>query len=39
MGDKIVNFRDLNVWKLGKEITVNIYRITKTFPKEELRLL
>ena len=36
MGEKIVNFRDLDVWKLGKEITVNIYRITKTFPKEEL---
>lgn len=36
MGEKIVNFRDLNVWKLGKEITVDIYGITKAFPKEEL---
>ena len=32
---KIKNFRDLDVWKLGKEITLNIYRVTQTFPKEE----
>ena len=33
---KIKNFRDLEVWKLGKEIVSDIYRITQDFPKEEL---
>jgi len=36
MGDKIRNFRDLEVWKLGKEIIITIYGATKTFPKEEI---
>ena len=36
MENKIKNFRDLDVWKLGKEIALNIYKITKEFPKEEL---
>ncbi len=27
---------DLNSWKLGHELVLNIYRVTKTFPKEEL---
>ncbi len=34
--EKIRNFRDLDVWKLGKEIAVQVYGITKEFPKEEL---
>lgn len=33
---KIKNFRDLDVWKLGKKIVLNVYRITKEFPKDEL---
>lgn len=33
---KIVNFRDLEVWKLGKDLVVEIYRVTKNFPKDEL---
>ena len=36
MGGKIRNFRDLDVWNLGKEIVVDIYTLTKSFPKEEL---
>ena len=33
---KIRNFRDLEVWKLGKEIVLEVYRVTKGFPKEEM---
>jgi hypothetical protein len=33
---KIKNFRDLDVWKLGMEIVVDIYECTKIFPKEEI---
>ncbi len=33
---KIKNFRDLDVWKLGKEIVLNVYRVTKEFPRDEL---
>ena|SRR5688572_11412956 len=33
---KIRNFRDLDVWKLGKKIILEVYRVTKEFPKEEL---
>ncbi len=33
---KIKNFRDLDVWKLGKKIVLEVYRVTKEFPKEEL---
>jgi four helix bundle protein len=33
---KIRNFRDLEVWKLGKEIVLDVYRVTKGFPKEEI---
>lgn len=33
---KIVNFTDLNTWKEGHKFVLNIYRITKKFPKDEL---
>ena len=33
---KVKSFRDLEVWKLGMDIVVDIYRLTKKFPKEEL---
>ena len=33
---KIKDFRDLDVWKVGKEIAVEVYEISKNFPKEEL---
>ena len=32
---KIHNFRDLELWKLGKEIVLDVYRMTGKFPKEE----
>lgn len=36
MSNKIQNFYDLDVWKNAHELTLEIYKITKTFPKEEL---
>ena len=33
---KITNFRDLEVWKLGKEIVLRIYRATTHFPRTEI---
>ena len=33
---KITNFRDLQVWQLGKEVSLDVYRATKTFPREEM---
>ncbi|HNC84429.1 MAG: four helix bundle protein [Nitrospira sp.] len=34
--EKIRNFRDLEIWKLGKNIVLDVYRVTKAFPKEEI---
>lgn len=36
MMSKIKDFRDLDVWKLGKEIVIDVYRASKEFPKEEM---
>jgi four helix bundle protein len=33
---KIKNFRDLDIWNLAMEIVIDIYKHTKTFPKEEI---
>ena len=33
---EIQNFRDLKIWRLGKEIVVETYKLTRTFPSEEL---
>ena len=33
---KIRNFRDLDVWRLGKEIVIDVYKITGKYPREEL---
>jgi four helix bundle protein len=33
---KIRSFRDLEVWKLGKKIVVDVYRVTREFPRDEL---
>ncbi len=30
------DFRKLNVWKKAHELTLEIYRVTRKFPKEEL---
>ena len=35
MGDKIRNFRDLEVWQLGKKIVVAVYQGTRNFPADE----
>jgi len=32
---KIRNFRDLDIWKLGKDIVKDIYLISKNYPKVE----
>ena len=32
---KIRNFRDLDIWQLGKKLVLEIYQVTKSFPKEE----
>jgi four helix bundle protein len=32
---KIQSFRDLNVWNEGHKLVVMVYKITKSFPKEE----
>ena len=36
MSEKIVSFRDLNVYKLTFELQQEIFILTKKFPKEEL---
>ena len=33
---RIKDFTDLVVWKEGHKLVIEVYRITKTFPKEEL---
>jgi len=33
---KIKSFRDLDVWKVGHELVLIIYKVTKNFPKEEM---
>lgn len=30
------DFRNLNVWEKGHRITVSIYKLTQSFPKEEI---
>ena|SRR3989344_2627247 len=36
MKTKITKFEDLRIWTLGHELVLEIYIITKKFPKEEL---
>ena len=33
---KIRNFRDLDVWTIGKEIVLDVYRATAEFPRVEV---
>jgi len=35
-GSSIKNFYDLDAWKEGHLLTLNIYKITKNFPADEL---
>ncbi len=30
------DFRKLRIWQEGQELTLNVYRLTRDFPKEEL---
>jgi four helix bundle protein len=32
----IQSFRELEVWQVGMDLAVECYRVTKTFPREEL---
>jgi four helix bundle protein len=32
---KVTDFRDLNIWKLGKELVLEIYAKSRGFPREE----
>ncbi len=32
----IQNFRDLKIWRLGKEIVAETYKLTRLFPNEEM---
>jgi len=34
--DKIVSFKDLEIWKRGISLVEKIYELTKSFPKEEI---
>ena len=36
MSEDIKNFHDLNAWKKANEFTLEVYKFTKSFPKEEL---
>lgn len=33
---KIKSFTDLETWQIGHSLTLEIYRLTKSFPKEEI---
>ena len=35
-GQKIKAFTDLNAWKLGHQLVLDVYEITQSFPHEEL---
>lgn len=32
---KVNSFHDLEIWKLSHQLVLDIYKLTKTFPKEE----
>jgi four helix bundle protein len=33
---KVANFRQLKVWQVGKKLALDVYRMTRVFPKDEL---
>jgi len=33
---KIKTYKDLNIWQLAVEVVEDVYKITKSFPKEEI---
>ena len=34
--EKIQTFTDLITWKEGRKLVVDVYKITKTFPRDEI---
>ena len=36
MADKITSFEDLEVWRESQDLAVQVYKITKSFPKDEI---
>ncbi|HNV96731.1 MAG TPA: four helix bundle protein [bacterium] len=36
MKGDFLNFENFNVWKHGRVLVLEIYKITKNFPKDEL---
>ncbi len=36
MGEMINSYQDLKVWKKAMELVTDIYKVTRTFPNEEL---
>lgn len=34
--EKIISFTDLKTWQLGHQIVLEVYKLTKAFPREEL---
>ena len=36
MGKMINSYQDLEVWKKAMELVTDIYKVSQTFPKEEL---
>ena len=36
MADKITSFEDLEVWRESQNLAVQIYKITRSFPKDEM---
>lgn len=36
MGEMINSYQDLKVWKKAMELVTDVYKVTRTFPKEEL---
>lgn len=36
MGIKIKSYKELTVWQKSMDLVIEIYKLTKTFPKEEL---
>jgi four helix bundle protein len=36
MAGKIRTYRDLDIWKTGVKLVKDIYKLTETFPKQEM---
>ncbi len=36
MKDRLESYKDLIVWQKSVELVINIYRLTRSFPKEEM---